>query len=297
MKQIEITTRDGLNIVTCVFEPPVSVSAKAGVIINSATGVKQSFYSRFASFLAKQGYQVITFDYRGIGLSCNTALNDPRLTMKAWGEQDLEGVIDWATQNYSELSWHCVGHSVGGQLIGLASNHHKLASCYGIAAQNGNWRNWGFKQQLSFAPTCYLVIPMLSKLLGYFPGAVMGGEHLPKGVAIEWARWCRSRHYICDENGKPYRPYFSDVQMPMHFLVLDDDHQFAPEKAVRALASFYDCAKVTIEITSAQERLHKPLGHFGFFRTHHKALWNKTIDWLESQKDAERLIGDQIEVI
>jgi len=37
------------------------------VLIISATGVKQSFYSRFANYLCSQNVAVFTFDYGGIG--------------------------------------------------------------------------------------------------------------------------------------------------------------------------------------------------------------------------------------
>jgi predicted alpha/beta hydrolase len=39
------------------------------VIINSATSVRCRYYSRFASFLFGEGFDVITYDYRGIGES------------------------------------------------------------------------------------------------------------------------------------------------------------------------------------------------------------------------------------
>ncbi|CAM3221072.1 hypothetical protein EMST110833_02030 [Empedobacter stercoris] len=36
-------------------------------MISSAIGVKQSFYTKFAIYLANKGYLVFTYDYRGIG--------------------------------------------------------------------------------------------------------------------------------------------------------------------------------------------------------------------------------------
>jgi predicted alpha/beta hydrolase len=66
-KQITLTARDGLELAITVFSP--QGIPKAGVIINSATAVKQGYYESFASFLAEHGYLVITYDYRGIGAS------------------------------------------------------------------------------------------------------------------------------------------------------------------------------------------------------------------------------------
>ena len=42
---------------------------KANIIVASATGVPQQFYRRFAEYTVALGYQVLTFDYRGVGLS------------------------------------------------------------------------------------------------------------------------------------------------------------------------------------------------------------------------------------
>ncbi len=43
--------------------------AKALVIVHPATAVVQGFYKGFAEYLYKRGFSVITYDYRGTGLS------------------------------------------------------------------------------------------------------------------------------------------------------------------------------------------------------------------------------------
>ena len=70
--------------------------------------------------------------------------------------------------------------------------------------------------------------------------------------------------------------------MPMHFLVVDDDLQFAPVKAVKALIGFYDNANTSLSITTPEERHDSFFGHFGFFRTPAKdTLWPKATAWFE----------------
>ena len=39
------------------------------VLINGATGMKCSYYANYAQYLSSLGFNVLTFDYRGIGLS------------------------------------------------------------------------------------------------------------------------------------------------------------------------------------------------------------------------------------
>lgn len=132
---LTINTLDKLKLSATLYRP--ESEPKAGVIINSATAVKQGYYQHFATYLAEQGYLVITYDYRGIGKSALDNCRDSKLTMQAWGERDFSAVIAYVTQTYPQFSWHCIGHSVGGQIIGLAENNHLLKSVYCVSSQSG----------------------------------------------------------------------------------------------------------------------------------------------------------------
>ncbi len=281
MNDFKLTTADGTPIAASLYQS--GFVPKQGVIINSATGVGRLYYQHFAQFLANQGYAVITYDYRGIGDSISAPKRDKSLTMQAWGEQDFNAVIKWATDQYPQLNWHCIGHSVGGQLVGLAPLNHKLASVYCVAAQSGNWRNWGLKNKPKLLAIWYFLIPVLSRILGYFPGVLMGGENLPEQVARQWASWCRNPNYICDQEGKAYRPYFSSLNKKMRFLQMADDHAFAPMKAVRQLHDFYENADRSIMVIEPKQVGQKFIGHFGFFKKQsQQGLWPHVVDWLEA---------------
>ena len=117
-QSIQIYCKDNIKLSATLYQP--QGQAKAGIIINSATAVKQSYYANFAQYLSQQGFLVVTYDYRGIGLSKLGEGLDNVFTMQQWGEYDLAAVIDWSTEQYPQLKWHCLGHSVGGQIIGFA---------------------------------------------------------------------------------------------------------------------------------------------------------------------------------
>ena len=282
IQTIEITTQDGTALIGSLYTP--EHTPKAGVIINSATAVPRGFYKNFAAYLTNKGFMVISYDYRGIGDSKKLSPKDSSQTMLAWGEQDFNAVINWASQKHSNLSWHCVGHSVGGQLVGLASDNHKISSVYNVAAQSGNWRNWHYSKMPKLWLMWYVLTPLFTRTLGYLPGFLVGGQPLPKGVAQQWGQWCRNKHYICNEKGKTLRPYFSSFNRPMNFVQIKDDHDFAPFKAVQQLHGFYDQALSHIEVLSPKDFGQTKIGHFGFFKKHNnQALWQHAEQWLTAQ--------------
>src|SRR5688500_3934207 len=86
-----ITASDGYPLSATSFIPD-NPNGKV-VLINSATGVKQKYYSDFAAYLAHGGYQVYTYDYRGIGGSRPKTLNGCKATMAEWGTKDYHSMI------------------------------------------------------------------------------------------------------------------------------------------------------------------------------------------------------------
>jgi len=281
MKKIDITTQDGFNLKGCVFQ---SKHSKAGIIINSATAVNKAYYKGFSEYLCEQGYTVITYDYRGIGESSttNNENNPDQLSMRAWGEQDFESVIQWAFKTYPNLQWHCIGHSVGGQLVGLAPSNTKLTSTYCVSAQNGYWKHWGVLKRPKLLLTWYGLIPFFSETIGRVPGFLLGGNSLPSPIALEWARWCRHPDYITDSNGKPIRKRFEQYCSKICFVVIKDDFDFAPEKSVKALQAFFVSADHEFQTIDPKALGLKKVGHFGFFKRHNKTtLWPKTLEWLD----------------
>ena len=281
MKTIEVITEDGTAITASLFTPAINI--KAGVIINSATAVPRGYYRAFSEYLCERGFLVITYDYRGIGDSQKLPWRDASQTMQAWGEQDFNGVLNWGCEHYPTFKWHCIGHSVGGQLVGLAKDNYKLTSVYNVAAQSGNWRNWERSNRPKLILMWYVLTPVLTRLLGFLPGFLVGGQRLPKKVAQQWAQWCRHPDYMVDEKGLQLRPYFSSFTKPMKFIQIADDHDFAPLKAVQQLYQFYDQAHSSLEVLEPNLFGRKKVGHFGFFKkTSNQGFWQHVQSWLES---------------
>ena len=117
---------DGYPLIGTLYTPEHGI--KANIVLCSATGVPQAFYRRFAEYATQFGYQVLTFDYRGVAQSAPKRLKGFTMSYLDWGTLDLAAAIDFLAQDPIPL--FMVGHSYGGQALGLAPNHAKVTAMY-----------------------------------------------------------------------------------------------------------------------------------------------------------------------
>lgn len=278
MPDLTLAARDGIKLAATFFEPesPNGIA----VLVNSGTGIPRQFYAAFAGHLASRGFAVLTYDYRGIGQSEKPA----EATMEQWGGVDQASMIDHLATLAPGAARTVVGHSFGGQVLGLADNVGELSAAVLVCTQSGHWRHWpAGRRRLRMLALWWLLIPGLTTLTGRFPGSWIGTADLPKNVARSWARWGRSPHYVCDPKGGPLRPFNRDVAFPLRWMSFADD-PIAPHSAVEALRPYYPNATV--------ERLHlapadlgaEAVGHFGFFRkSMPRDAWDQIAGWLERE--------------
>ena len=63
------------------------------IVLAGATGVPQGFYRYFAEAAVSRGFEVITFDSRGIGESAPKSLRGFEMNYLDWAQLDLAGGI------------------------------------------------------------------------------------------------------------------------------------------------------------------------------------------------------------
>ncbi len=253
------------------------------VIINSGVGVRQRFYSKFAEFLRSEGFRVVTYDYRGIGDSQDGSLRQLSVSIHDWGSQDFPSVVDAVAARFPDEKILLVGHSFGGQILGLARNHGQISAMMSVATQSGYWGHWPAPRRYMLAGLWYLLLPSLTAICSYFPAKRLGiGEDLPAGVARQWARWCRAPGYLLKDVEAHTSNRFKDFTGPIFSLSFDDDN-LAPERAVSAIHELYSGAAVERRHVRAQESPPGRIGHFGFFRlSPEHELWEDSLAWLKS---------------
>lgn len=243
-REISITASDGCALAATLYEP--DASNDRFVLINSAMAVKRAYHHKFAAYLSDRGFTVLTYDYRGIGGSRPQQLRGFNACLRDWGAQDQSAMLDWITERYPNCRLLVVGHSVGGQILGLTPGNTRIAGFLGVAPQSGYWRLWpGWWLKARMLLLWYGFIPGLCALCGYFPGSRLGlGEDLPAGVALEWARGGRHRNYILDLYGGTELDHFAQFTAPMIVYSIGDD-TYAPRPTVEKLLDFYPNASHT----------------------------------------------------
>jgi predicted alpha/beta hydrolase len=251
------------------------------VLINSATGVKQGYYSDFATFLSKRGVNVYTFDYRGIGESRPEDLRHLLSDMKDWAK-DVDGMIAHITHVHPRSHLVVIGHSIGGQLLGMAQLAHHADAFIMIGAQTPFWKMYpGAWMKIKLLMLWYAVIPVVTKLFGYFPASRFWlFEDLPPNVALQWARWAKSPNYIFDELPGLHKA-FAALDQPALMISFADDI-LAPLKAVLDLKQYYSSMKIDHRHYDPDDLAQQEIGHFGFFkRKSESAMWREVELWIQ----------------
>jgi predicted alpha/beta hydrolase len=280
---------DGYLLGATLFLP---LGAKRhAVLINSATAVPRKIYRGFAGYLARRGCAVLTYDYRGTGDSRKKSpagsrrprsLAGFKAGMSDWAALDATAAVAWMRERYHHLPLNYVGHSFGGQALGLLPNNGEVTRAFLIAAQAGYWK-------LMAAPERYRVYVMLNyvgtpltRVLGYAPGWSGIGEDLPRGVFQQWVGWVMSRRYLFDDTNLKALQNFPQFRGAMRALCFSDD-PWATPPAVELLCSGFIAIDPEILTIAPADVGAKRIGHFGFFRPEHRdTLWRGAAEWIQA---------------
>jgi predicted alpha/beta hydrolase len=288
---ITFPAADGYLLGASLFLP--RGSKRHAVLISSATAVPRKIYRGFAGYLARRGCAVLTYDYRGTGDSRQKALvgyNQPKslvgfkASMSDWAALDVAAAVAWMRERYKNLPLNYVGHSFGGQALGLLANNTEVSRALLIAAQAGYWK-------LMVSPERYRVYAMLNfvgtpltRLLGYAPGWSGLGEDLPKGVFEEWTGWVMSPRYLFDDTKLKALENFPKYQGAMRALCLSDD-PWATRPAVELLCSGFTSIKPEILTVTPADAGAAKIGHFGFFHAERRdTLWRGAAEWIQASE-------------
>lgn len=278
---IEISCPDGIQLRGHLWRAS-NADPIGTVIVNPATGVLARYYHRYARFLAVHGFEVLTDDYRGIGLSRPERLRGCGYRWRDWGEHDFEGAIRFIEQHGRSDRLLIVGHRIGGCLPGLAKSAERIARMLTVGAQYAWWGDYAVHRRLSLFLKWHVAMPALTYAFGYFPGRRLGWlEDLPAGVAHEWSfRGSRFERSHPRTERRRVLELIANVSAPIMAVGVCDDDLGTPAAICRTL-DYYTGAERTAVLLQPSDCGREEIGHFGLFHDSHAAgFWLDTLLWL-----------------
>ncbi len=277
-KEIKITCEDGVQLAATLYTPSELIGA---TMIAPATGIKRHFYNSFASFLSRNGYAVLTFDNRGIGESRGNSINGSHASLVNWGKLDMTAVFETLKNEFPKVSHHLIGHSAGGQLVGLMKNATDLKSIFNYACSSGSLKHTKYPFKIKSLFFLNFFIPINNLLFGQTNSQWVGmGEPLPKLVASQWRSWCNSNGYVAEEFGKTINNHLYDkLTLPSLWVHAIDD-EIANIENVKDMIRIFSQSKAKIKTLDPKEFGYKELGHMKFFSSKRQKTWGITLDWL-----------------
>ncbi|MBE7417469.1 MAG: alpha/beta fold hydrolase [Ideonella sp.] len=274
MEAITFTADDGAVTLSGCHHAPAG-QPKAAVLIAAAMGVTQDYYAAFAQWLAQQGYAALTFDYRGSGASLPPArsLRGFRADLFDWA-RDTDAAIDALLARHPGAPLVLVGHSLGAQLPGLLRHRDRIAGLVSVAAGSGYWRDNAPRLKRVVLWFWHVLVPLGVAIAGYFPGKRLGkvGD-LPRGVVLQWRRWCLNPRYHVGAEGEAVRVRFAGARFPIVALSITDDEMMT-ERGTRVLIDCYESAPRELQRIAPADVGVPRIGHFGLFRRQFETtLW------------------------
>lgn len=270
-----IRTKDGCKIGVKLYTH--DTAHHKVILIGSSVAVTQEYYHDLAVYFQSEGYPVVTFDYRGVGLSAPDHLKGYKADLHQWAVQDLDAVILYTRNNFPGKEIIFIGHGVGGELVGLSPASQYISRLVLINSSLTCKKLWPLKDRVRIRLQ-KIFIRTLYTVFGYLPGKWAGSlPNLPKGVVHEWLNWCSNSNGLFDQfPDNNYRK----LQIPLLAFSFSDDWR-SPRRAVQELLNYFSSAQVTWHHLTPANTGMKKTGHLGPFRKHYRdTIWKSLSVWI-----------------
>ncbi|TGN10112.1 alpha/beta hydrolase family protein [Leptospira ilyithenensis] len=299
-QELHIKARDGYNLVGTHFVPDSATAKKNSdvIVINSAVGVRRSFYGPLAKFLSQNGYHVFLLDCRGIGDSGDPKSIDEGIY--TWAILDLNALFAHIEEIFPKSNLHVLGHSGGGWLMGFIRPPKNLKSMILLNVGDGYYGSFSFPKNITLYLVWKYMIPAEVRKHGVLPTSKRYyGVPLPKNIALSWAEYGLKKGFTENKSMNPYAKYFQDYTVPALAYSFSDDTVLSLS-AIRVMNRRFSGLNLLHKHIQPKEIGEKEMGHFGFIKPgQKKKLWLELVDWLnqishsvqkssndESKKDA-----------
>jgi len=286
-----IPALDGLPLGALLFLPPAGRAPHAAVQLNPATGAHRRYYEPVAQYLAAAGFAVCLWNYRGTEHSRPVPLAQARYRFTDYGTLDMPAVLDWLEARFPSLPLLVLGHSVGGQQVGLMPNVHKLAGLVAVGSSGGYCNDMPLGYRLKTYFFLHIFSPLSHALLGYNAASRWGiMEDLPRSVVQDFRNWCHVPDYYFDARFAADLPphQYHSLRLPVSVYWASDDPLSNARSVPRFWGHVHSAASIAMHRLVPAELGVKSIGHFGFFRRGLRtSLWPRLLADL-NQMSGER---------
>ena len=275
-QQLTVQLPQDASVTLSIFEKEAK---KLGpiILILPAMGVKAAYYEPFIAQLTQLDFLVISADLRGLGLSSvrpSSKVDWGYLTML----EDLKTIIAQVKITFPDRPIYGLGHSLGGQIASLAQAKYQdlMNGLILVAANSVYYKKWAGKQKY-FNLLGYYLFPLLSKIVGYFPGHKVGfGGKAAKTQLIDWAHVGRTGKYKLLGDSLDYEAALQQLTMPVLAVYIEGDW-LSPKAAIEHLYGKFSPKASITNFTLTQAATRVKLNHF---------------NWVKNGKEIATIIND-----
>jgi predicted alpha/beta hydrolase len=275
---LALRTADGAVLQALLLEPPGAV--RGHVLVAGGLGIPQRFYASFAGWLAGRGHRVLTFDLRGVGASRapehRRSLRGLQADMLTWAREDFAAAVQALSERALGEPVAVVGHSLGTHHAAMtdAATQRRIGTVVAVAAGSGYWRDWATPSRRRAPLMLHLAAPLITPLLGYFPGRAlrMVGD-IPGPAMRQWTAWCRHPGFAWGAEPGRVLPSLAAARFRIEAFSFTDDEAMT-ETCTRKLLAAMPGAPSALHVVAPRDVGLRAIGHVGAFRRDAaKALW------------------------
>ena len=283
VEDLYVPTPDGVNIAITLFHPAAGRSNGIAAQINSSMAPPRQYYRAFSSYLAARGFPVLAYDYRGIGGSIFEFPPPGVRTAVDWARIDQTVVADYLAQRFPELAPVLVGHSFGGQILGMTRHAPRWLAVLLVGTSHGYYAKWPAKRRWKMWLRSFIMAPLLRLAPRKLQQRLEDRMGIPFPLGYEMSIYLRTPYFFTDRNGRPIRPHNDELRAPVRHIIFSDDEVVLPGSDID-IEFFYPNAKKIRDLKTPADYGAERVGHFGFFRRSMPVMaWADAGDWLEQQ--------------
>ena len=283
VEDLYVPTPDGVDLAVTLFQPPAGKSNGIAVQINSSMATPRQYYRAFSTYLAERGFTILAYDYRGVGGSLFELPPPGARTAVDWGRIDQTVVADYLAQRFPKLAPVLVGHSFGGQIIGLTRHASRWLAVLLVGTSHGYYGKWPQPQRRKMWLRSYVMAPLLRLASRKLQQRMEDKMGIPFPIGYEMSIYLRTPHFFVDLQGRPIRPHNEELRATVRHITLSDDVVVIPGSEID-IEFFYPNAKKIQDRKTPADYGVEQVGHFGFFRRSMPvAAWADVGQWLSSQ--------------